>query len=762
MISSDLGQNRREINSLLHARPDTFQKNGLHEWGLVNKGEVDSVPTSVHLELDEDTEVSATLVIDNLDLNDRLQKALSEQPGQKVRSLAASLAVSRQLVTKTLNSFEDIFVRNGEKKWFVRTIEEDEVNKSPINQKETRVGEAAANYAVEPRFLANAFEEKYESPQQAVIEAKLNRNILVLAPPGTGKTHTLIERLVFALDHSQNNIDAGEFLILSFTRAAVAEVRERIAKAILAGAPSALRYVQVKTFDSYATWLLNDGGYEVERRSYDQRIILLTEELANLRLRQTTRRVDRSRYLFVDEIQDLVGVRADMVFELIKRILARNGSVTLLGDPDQSLYEYQSKESSMSSSKFLEKVRSLLSGGLDQVDLIDSHRYETAEMKEIAERSKAMLDRDDLSAEDKFNALLDLLPESSWGDLQRNFENDKVDALLCRTNIEVYQWLNWNEQQGYQSNVNLGSVQRPWPSWIAEAVVHYQAEVITSSNLLMRMNAGANSTPDDIVKKLDRFLVNEKLLRANVINLDDLAFRLKHLSPAGKESSVEVGVTVSTVHKAKGLEYGHVLIVEPVQRNVTEEEVRVLYVAITRAKRSVALLRQSEVPFSVNVRKGKGGRFRYTKDNDKYLQVLGLEDFDLDTLFFDLDGSVDTDSLENYFLCYGEEQHYLILPESCNDENDHNYFLYLDSTLGLVRLCEVSAGMKSSLDAMSYGNKFKMDGAMLDLGNCNQYQSIVHPQTSPLLSRKIGQAGILPFPFIEGFYPLSKASGVND
>ncbi|WP_263238994.1 UvrD-helicase domain-containing protein [Shewanella sp. SM96] len=593
-----------------------------------------------------------------------------------------------------------------------------------------------------------------------VIEAKLDRNFLVLAPPGTGKTYTLIERLIFAITKSFRKIDASELLVLSFTRSAVGEIRERIAAAIENGAPNSLRYVQVKTFDSYATWLLSDGGYDISGNTYDERIRLLASELKHIKLRQKTDRIARSRYLFVDEIQDLVGVRADLVFELVKRILASKGSVTLLGDPHQSLNDYQVGTNQTDSAEFLEKVQNLLAGGLERFELKESYRYKTPEMKAIAYEAQKILDNNELPASQKFKMLIQLIPEVSQDSLIKNFKEGSIDALLCRSNCEVFQWLNWHQKQGNLCTVNVGALDRPWPAWYGQAIMHYQSKVMTLEQLINRLSNNVRNGLAPSEEELVKFLTKEQFLKRNIINLEDLAFQLKYLSPTINSEQTNDGLIVSTVHKAKGLEYKNVVVVWPnKEEEVTDEEVRVLYVAITRAKCSISLLPKNMTPFSSRLKKKKGGHMGYAEAGIKYLQVVGLEDFDLETLFINEMGGVDTCNLENYLHTYHEDNNYSIRPESFNAENDHIYALYLNSSLGLIRLCAVDKKMKSSLDAMSWGNKYGKDGALLDIGKCFDNQTIVHPMESLTLARHIGPAGIMVFPIIQGFYPISRATG---
>ena len=752
-ISRSLRLSRKATSKLLHYNPATFQKNELNRWSLCDQTHIGTL-IDVASKLPPAITEENSIIVDNLDLVERIKDLLKINTGLRVSEIGTRLDANRRLVSLTLNSYKNVFDKTVANRWAIRSDYLD--NSTGPDADFTVIGVDALPVS---RLPVATFKEKDNPPQHAVIKASLDRNFLVLAPPGTGKTYTLIERLVYAITKSSGEVDAGELLVLSFTRAAVGEIRERIAKAIVNGAPNSLRYVQVKTFDAYATWLLNDGGYDVAGKTYDARIQLLTGELKSVRLRQVTDRIGRSRYLFVDEIQDLVGVRADMVFEMVKRILASKGSVTLLGDPHQSLNDYQIRGNQTDSSEFLEKVQSHLAGGLEQLELEESHRYETSEMKQLAAAAKKLLDNSSLTAAEKLNLLVKLIPKVTQEELIKNFKNESTNALLCRKNSEVYQWFNWHQEQGNKCTVNAGAIGRPWSAWIGQAIMHYQSDVITHEQLLNRLSSNGDDGLAPAEEELDEFFLNEPLMRRNTINLEDLAFRLKYLSPAKKGDEAANSLILSTVHKAKGLEYKNVVAIQPSPKNITDEEVRVLYVAITRAKRSISMLPKNATPFSGWIKRRKGGHLGYTEDGIKYLQVIGLEDFDLESLFINEQGGVDNTNLENYLLAYQEEKNYSIRPQGCNAENDHNYALYLNSSLGPVRLCAVGEKMKISLDAMAWGNEYAEDGALLDLGSGCRYQTIVHPMKSPILSRMIGPAGIMVFPLIQGFYPLSRATG---
>jgi len=72
---------------------------------------------------------------------------------------------------------------------------------------------------------------KFTDAQQKVIDTR-EHNILVSAAAGSGKTAVLVERIIQRILDRSNPVDIDRMLIVTFTSAAAAEMRERIAKAI--------------------------------------------------------------------------------------------------------------------------------------------------------------------------------------------------------------------------------------------------------------------------------------------------------------------------------------------------------------------------------------------------------------------------------------------------------------------------------------------------------------------------------------------------
>ena len=72
---------------------------------------------------------------------------------------------------------------------------------------------------------------KWTIDQKKAIETR-NCNLLVAAAAGSGKTAVLVERIIRIITNEKNPIDIDKLLVVTFTSAAAAEMRERIADAI--------------------------------------------------------------------------------------------------------------------------------------------------------------------------------------------------------------------------------------------------------------------------------------------------------------------------------------------------------------------------------------------------------------------------------------------------------------------------------------------------------------------------------------------------
>ena len=73
---------------------------------------------------------------------------------------------------------------------------------------------------------------KWTAEQLKAIEER-NKDILVSAAAGSGKTAVLVERIIKIITDKENPVDIDRLLVLTFTKAAASEMRERIGARIL-------------------------------------------------------------------------------------------------------------------------------------------------------------------------------------------------------------------------------------------------------------------------------------------------------------------------------------------------------------------------------------------------------------------------------------------------------------------------------------------------------------------------------------------------
>ena len=74
---------------------------------------------------------------------------------------------------------------------------------------------------------------EFTEQQTRVLQAR-KHNILVSAAAGSGKTAVLVERIVRMISEGDDPTDIDRLLVVTFTKAAAAQMRERIGAAISA------------------------------------------------------------------------------------------------------------------------------------------------------------------------------------------------------------------------------------------------------------------------------------------------------------------------------------------------------------------------------------------------------------------------------------------------------------------------------------------------------------------------------------------------
>ena len=125
----------------------------------------------------------------------------------------------------------------------------------------------------------------YTEEQQRVIDSR-GSNVLVSAAAGSGKTAVLTERIVKMVSDEKKPVDIDRLLVVTFTNAAAAEMRERIGAAIaqrletepenehLQKQAALVHNAQITTIDSFCMFVIrnnfNDIGLDPGFRVADE------------------------------------------------------------------------------------------------------------------------------------------------------------------------------------------------------------------------------------------------------------------------------------------------------------------------------------------------------------------------------------------------------------------------------------------------------------------------------------------------------------
>lgn len=166
--------------------------------------------------------------------------------------------------------------------------------------------------------------------QLRVVALPADARAVVNAGPGTGKTFTLIEKIKYMLENQ--GVPSGNILVLCFSRAAVNVIEDRLSAAVDDGQLTVpWQSLDIRTFDKFATWILYSGAAmepssvpepflpdpeKISRLNYDQRILASKNLIANWH-----GLFDNVSHVFIDETQDLVSPRSDLVLAILARQL---------------------------------------------------------------------------------------------------------------------------------------------------------------------------------------------------------------------------------------------------------------------------------------------------------------------------------------------------------------------------------------------------------------------------------------------------------
>ena len=439
---------------------------------------------------------------------------------------------------------------------------------------------------------------------------------LVVAGPGAGKSAVACRRVAYLVDEGT---PPSRVLLVSFTRTAVAELRDRIVS--YAGAGNVARGVRISTIDSHA-WSLRVGFEEEETPaafgdgSFDVSIARAVSlfRSGNPDLLDFMGGVE---HLIVDEAQDIVGIRADLVLEML-RSLSDTCGVTILADPAQAIYGFTSddQEEGEESEPLLQRLdcespRPLRIRELRQIHRIRNERLldvfrQTREEVEQKQGGSQHVDRVVSVIRD---TALESLGTTSHEAIADHLSEHSEESLLVlfRRRADVLIVSSYCSGKGVLHRLRMSGlpvVVRPWIGWLfleyEKALVSQQEfETLWAQRSRVCGAPFEGEDPDSAWGLLRQLAAGD---RPGVVDLVQLRAVLSRSRPPVEVCQQELGSAgpiLGTIHASKGREADTVALMLPPgsskgQFSSSEaalEEGRVYYVGATRARETLLTAR---------------------------------------------------------------------------------------------------------------------------------------------------------------------------
>ena len=477
--------------------------------------------------------------------------------------------------------------------------------------------------------------------QAAIVAAPGEKNMLVLAGPGSGKTRVVVHRVAYLL--RVKRVSAGSILVLCFNRSAAMQLRKRLRDLV----GEEMRWVTALTFHGLAL-RLTGRSLVASRENIGKRndidfskvikdaINLLKGKTDVLGFVEGAREdlVGKFSHILVDEYQDIDAEQYELISLLTGKTLEDHDqkmAIMAVGDDDQNIYRFRGANVS-----FIQKFQADYKSDIHY--LTENYRSTgniISVCNNLIEHNKDRMKTDHPM---QVNAARKMLPRG--GNWQINDTDVRGKVQVLKVTDDVHQSVTLCEEikrmqsleGGFDIN-NCAVLVREWKDLdVIRSVFEESAIPINfnwgrgggfpsltrireNANILehLKKNRAQSMVGSSLFEFLPDGQKNESIWQENLRSLLKDWIEETHDTeqpvPAIEEYLYEAfadqrrsknlgnSVFLSTVHSVKGLEFDHVFILDggwsKKKGDDAEEERRLFYVAMSRARETLSL-------FSIN------------------------------------------------------------------------------------------------------------------------------------------------------------------
>jgi ATP-dependent DNA helicase RecQ len=429
--------------------------------------------------------------------------------------------------------------------------------------------------------------------QLNVILDKEHKRIVVVAGPGSGKTKLLVHKLASII--YTEDIRHEQLLMLTFSRAAATEFKSRLFDLI--GTPA--HYIDIMTFHSFAFDLLGKvGDLDKTETIIKEATELIINENADAY--KITKAV-----IVIDEAQDMNEDEYNLVLALVE--YNENLRIIAVGDDDQNIFEFRG-----SSAKYFRQIAREENAFYELPINFRSKKniveFTNQHAKKITNRLKITPIRSK-TQEDGTIKITRHMNNNFIVPVVNEIVNSKLEGTTCiitRTNDQALQitgLLNKNKQPAklIQSNDDFKLFNLLELNQFYDMLKKIDEIEIIQSNweLVIKEFESKYSNSDnyDISIRVLQSFKKSVGKRAYLSDLKEFLYE-SNMSDFFPESKL----MVSTFHKAKGKEFDNVYIIfDNNYQHLDNEDLRTLYVGLTRTKTNLNIHTNSEIFENINV-----------------------------------------------------------------------------------------------------------------------------------------------------------------
>ena len=473
--------------------------------------------------------------------------------------------------------------------------------------------------------------------RRVVTDPRKNPNVLVLAGPGSGKTRVLVHRIAYLVKVRRERPES--IIALAYNRHAAAEIRRRLRDLI----GNEAQGVTVLTCHALAmrltgrTYQNSSAENEQEADGVFQQILLEAtrylegegedpEDSDELR----EKLLAGFGWLFVDEYQDINEDTYNLISALAGRSRRETGkrlNLFAVGDDDQNIYAF-----SGSSTRYIRKFEE--DYGAKPQPMVENYRS----TRHIIDAANAVID----SAQDRLKVdhaiTIDRIrtmevPGGSWqsndpvsqgrvqvipaGRSDAVQAHRALDELIRLSELDPgWDWTRcavvarqWDtlevmravcRERGMETQLAQEDFTASWQLRETQELLGWieaQGQGVTAGEALDRVRAMPRNRWSELLAEAMETMEDE----TGIDRIPTASAREWIAEWARENRRRQHALLLTTAHRAKGLEFDHVVILDGNwqhrNRNEAEEQCRLHYVAMTRARHTLTLMDAGSNPF---------------------------------------------------------------------------------------------------------------------------------------------------------------------